>query len=403
MSKKLKSTITYAFVAIIYLGLMFLINILLVSPDTRESTYYYPTGSTYSDAPDGTELLYGLYQEIDLEPIRHNNPLLEEFMPEGGVDVIWHTSGLLFKYVEVEDIEIEWVDEYVHGGGRLVLVSNPPPELVSTTVRSDLEYRDNLMDYWMDKAGIYPVFRELKSISEGAGYFARARRMPAVFNQERGLGEVEEISTYVRHGIVQPVVYRLTSQSISEPGTRHFLRDTYGSIVVSMQYGEGQVWFVADPYIFSNLMLREADNAILAVNMILGTRNWSGRSVLFDEYHLGFTRTRTFSDAARTPVGKAIMYIGFIMAIGIACAGARFGPSRKVSTTVGVSQRAYVRALAGLWQGANARAVAADSLWKRYHNRKEVRRTGLADELDRMRKGNPREDDLIDLSRKLDK
>jgi hypothetical protein len=323
-------------------------------------------------------------------------------MPDGGVDVIWHTSGSMFKYVEVEDIELNWVDEYVHGGGRLVLISNPPPELSPTTAQSDIENKDALMDYWMEKAEIFPIFREVKSISEGAGYFSQTRRMPIVFRQDRGLGEVEEINTYVRHGIIEPVVYRFTSPDLTDTGARQFLRDSYGPVLVMYPYGFGQVWFVSDPYIFSNLMLREADNAVLAVDLVLGAKNWTGRSVLFDEYHLGFTRTRTFMDAARTPVGRAIMYLGFIMAIGIGCAGARFGPPRKSSVSIGVSQRAFVKALAGLWQGAGARAAAADSLWKRYHNKKDVRRNGLADELDRMRKGNPREDELIDISRKLD-
>ncbi|MCX6646097.1 MAG: hypothetical protein NTY09_07055 [bacterium] len=402
MSKKVKSTISYVVGAIIFIGVMFVINFFLVSPGASETTYYYPTGSTYSDSADGMELLFRLFGEVGLEPVRHNNPLLEEFMPDGGVDVIWHTSGSMFKYVEVEDIELDWVDEYVYGGGRLVLISNPPPELSPTTVQSDLEYRDELLDYWMEKADIYPIFREVKSISEGAGYFSQTRRMPIVFQQEQGLGKVEEINTYVRHGIVEPVVYRFTSPTVSNTAARHFLRDSYGSVLVMYQHGDGQVWFVSDPYIFSNLMLREADNAVLAVDLVLGTKNWTGRSVLFDEYHLGFTRTRTFTDAARTPVGRAIMYLGFMMAIGIGCAGARFGPPRKSSVSIGVSQRAFVKALAGLWQGAGARAAAADSLWKRYHNKKDVRRNGLADELDRMRKGNPREDELIDISRKLD-
>ena len=402
MSKKLKNTITYTVGIVIFLGAMFVVNLLLVGPNAGDESYYYPTGSTYSSGPEGAELLYKIFEGLELTPIQHRNPLLGEFMPEGGVDVIWHVSGGFLKNVPVEEIEIEWLDEYVHEGGRLVLISNPMAELSPTTVQSDLEYEDDLLDYWMEKANIYPIFRDLKSISSGSGIFEQTRRLPVVFSEERGLGEVEKINTYVRHGIVQPIVYRLTSQSISDSEARHFLRDSYGSVLVMYSQGSGQVWFVSDPYIFSNLLIQEADNAVLAVNLVLGTNDWSGRSVLFDEYHLGFTRTRTFSDAVRTPVGKAILYLGLILTIGIGCAGARFGPARKPTGSAGVSQRAFVSALAGLWQGANARAAAADSLWRRYHNRKEVRRLGFADELDRMRRGNPREDELLEIAQKLD-
>ncbi|MCK4721257.1 hypothetical protein KAU08_11380 [bacterium] len=402
MTEKTRQTILYVTGAVVFIGIMFAINLFLVKDESEEYTYDYPIGSTYSSGPDGAELLYRLFEGLGLEPVRHRYPLLEEFMPEDGTDVIWHVSGNSYGDPGFEDGEIDWVDEYVYGGGRLVLISNPPPERVATLPADDLDNSDSLLDYWLRKIDLYPIFRDINARAGSGSYFSNSRRLPILFNEYRGLGEVGEVNTYVRRGLVYPMVYRLTSKDISSGNARHFLRDGYGSVLVMLRHGSGQVWFVSDPYLFSNLLIQEADNAILATNLILGTRNWGGRSVLFDEYHLGFTRTRSLADAARTPLGRAIIYLGLLVALGLGVAGARFGPVRKSEGAVGVSQRAFVRALAGLWHGANARTAAADSLWKRYHTKKDVRRRGFSDELDLMRKGNPREDDLLDIARKLD-
>jgi hypothetical protein len=124
--------------------------------------------------------------------------------------------------------------------------------------------------------------------------------------------------------------------------------------------------------------------------------------IVFDEYHLGFYKTVTIIDAARTPVGISILYLGVVAALMLATAGARFGRARKGDIASGVSQRAFVGALAGLWLAADAHTAAADALWRRYHSRNSVRRKGLSEELDKMRKGDVKADELLETARKLD-
>jgi hypothetical protein len=75
---------------------------------------------------------------------------------------------------------------------------------------------------------------------------------------------------------------------------------------------------------------------------------------------------------------------------------------RKPRGAIGVSQRAFVKALAGLWFGANATTAAADALWRRYGSRQQIRRKGLDTKLDELRRSSPRMDELLEIAKRLD-
>jgi hypothetical protein len=238
-----------------------------------------------------------------------------------------------------------------------------------------------------------------------SGEMATPHRVPVEGKQiSPAIGPLGIVNTYERRTMIGPEVYRFSSLELPKADEAYLavIRDPYGVVVARVNHGDGTVWLVADPYLFSNLLIQEANNAPLAVSIAMSSRGGESAVISFDEYHLGYVQSRSLSDAARTPIGKAILFLGVVSALAIGTAGARFGRARKGIGPVGVSQRAFVQALAGLWQAADASTAAADALWRRYHSRSSARRRGLDEQLDSMRKGTAKVDELLEVARKLD-
>jgi hypothetical protein len=349
-----------------------------------------------------------LFSDLGFNVMRHRNPLLDEYINEDDVDVIWHASATgHINVVNSGEDEILWIDRWVREGGTLVLIDNP---IYNTSSASSGTYvggyseADDLIQHWLTRLEITSGIREITSLAGDKVDDTSDRRLPVgpSGKVDLALDPIRIVNTYKHSGLVRPFAYRFSMTRVRDDELQPVLRDPFGTVLVWARYGNGEVWLVSDPFMFSNLILDEADNAGTAVSVILSSRGGDNSTVLFDEYHLGFVQTRSIADAARTPLGRAILYLGVILALALGTAGARFGPVRKPPGAIGVSQRAFVKALATLWQGANATTAVADALWRRYGTRKLLRRRGLEETLDTMRRDKPRIDDLLDVARQLD-
>jgi len=378
---------------VLLIAIMTMVSLLVARP-TKNRYEGHPIGSTYSADPGGCELMYRLFNELGFNTYQHRRPLLNDKMPEDGVDIIWHNSAT----EPFGGDEIDWVTNWVAAGGTLVLVDNPLRQLTAggTSGVYGLQNEDRLIDHWLRLFDISSSTRDVTPLGGSGEYDKTPYRLSVRNRTEWELGIIDEVYTYKREGITSPMGADETES------LKVKLRDGFGSVVVVGKYKSGQVWFVSDPYIFSNMLLQDADNAVLAGSIAASARGGDFSSILFDEYHLGFTQSVTLADAARTPLGRGILYLCAVGVLAIAIAGARFGPVRQPKGAIGVSQRAFVSALAGLWQGANAVPAAADALWKRYGSRQGIRRKGLDRELDQMRTSRHKVDELLDISRKLD-
>jgi len=398
MKTRGRQTTRFIWTAAIIIGVLFVLNLMLAGSSGRRQYEGLPSGSTYSSDPDGAQLFYRTLEELGFETTRHRNPLLRSEIRKDSADVIWHSYGS----VPVGEDEIQWISEWVTEGGTLVLIADPLKQLAGSPELFSVEYDDILVEEWLGRFEITSNVQEVQPLADNSGLAMFPHRMIVGAPIDWELGETREIHTYKRRGLVNPVVYRFTMANTSERSPRSVIRDGYGTVLAWGSYGGGQVWVVADPYLFSNLLLKEADNSTAAISLVLGSRGGESARVLFDEYHLGFVQSKSLSDAARTPFGKGVLFLGLISVLAIGIAGARFGPVRKAPGAIGVSQRAFVKALAGLWQGAGASTAAADALWRRYGSRQGVRRKGLDTRLDEMRKSRPKPDDLLEIARKLD-
>jgi len=372
------------------------INFIAAKPEESNKRAGLPTGSTYSALYNGAEILYRLFDDLGFEVRRFHHPLDESYLDGDQVDVIWYTRGK----VPVTRQEMDWLDLWVLKGGTLILINEPDDAKEPAFGEFVYSREDQLIERWLDRFGMQSVLSDVIDI--GSRSVNRNVGLPAGPRSNTNLGNIGFVITYERNAASIPQVARFVQSQQTESNARRVIRDSHGTVVASLDWGEGEVWAVSDSYLFSNLLIREVDNAPVAVNMILESRGGEHSRILFDEYHLGFVRTRSISDAARTPVGRILIYLSIIGALAIGTAGARFGKPLRAQLSIGVSQRAFVKSLAGMWQAAGATSAVADALWRRYQSRRSVKALGLDIELDKMRKGRSTEENLLALARKLD-
>jgi hypothetical protein len=382
---------------------LFLLNVVFAGSSSEEYQTY-PRGSTYSDSPDGAKLLYLLLNRLGFETRQVRNPFETSYLQTGtDIDLIWHVSTSTAAYmsnVQVSKPEINWLNDWVSGGGTMVLVSDPPSPDLTTVEFQAVTPADPLLDYWLGKFNMEVVQRGVTSLSDiqtpGGHRLLVNVKMPSGMG-----GPVGVIHTYEKRQLGGAVAYRFAKLELEETDV-DVISDAYGVVLAKMKSGDGAVWLVADPYLFSNLLIQEAENAPLAITLAASARNGSRSRISFDEYHLGFVQSRTLADAARTPLGRAIMYIGALAALAVGTAGARFGRARAHGTAIGVSQRAFVEALAALWQGAHTSGAAAEALWRRYRSRSSAQRRGLDIQLENLKKSGATVEELMEVARKLD-
>ncbi|HEX9744677.1 MAG TPA: DUF4350 domain-containing protein [bacterium] len=352
-------------------------------------------GTTYSNAYNGAELTYNFLENMGYEPFRSRYPLDGSEYGMRDFDVLWHFQALM----EADEDEIDWIRDWVDKGGTLIIVGNSDEYMFSSLPLSAGLKLDNIQDDWFTEMDVESTTPELLGNSEDYDGDVQPHRLRVYIpDREWKFEGLDKVNTYIEEGPVDTKLFRMKQGSKLTP----YLWDAHGVIIGFAEYGRGKVWVVSDPMIFSNMLLQEEDNAALLVSMLMDERGRKKGRILFDEYHHGFFQTRGISDAVRTPFGKGLMYLAFVVALGIGSAGARFGRVRKVHGAIGVSQRAFVSSLAGLWQAAGATQTAADALYRRYRNRLNVRKSGYDLKLDEMRSEKGNVENLLDIARELD-
>jgi len=398
MGNHARNTVRIVIGVIAILAVAFVIILLLGSPKSSGSDWSQPVGSSFSTAPHGDRILYDLFGKLGFAVQRYHRPFGDRFLNGGDFDIIWHTR----TKVEVGEDEVSWIENWVKNGGTLVLVNSPDAEALLTSDYSAI-FQDRLLNYWLDKLKWQENVPEVNRIGHQTDLMVTSHRMPVKADRlANNYLKVDTLQTYIGSEYIAPVVYRYTREGTEDGDIVMLLRDLYGIVAAEYKYGNGSVRLISDPFIFGNLLIREADNSLFAVEIVSGTRGGEYPRILFDEYHLGYYQTRTLIDAARTPLGRAIIYLGIVTALAVGTAGAGFGIARSGSRTIGVSQRAFVRALAGLWLAAGATSAVADSLRRRYNRGLKSKTKWPNSALEGMRKEKPRVEELLEIARNID-
>ena len=124
--------------------------------------------------------------------------------------------------------------------------------------------------------------------------------------------------------------------------------------------GGGRVTLLADSRYLSNRELKESDAAQLIIPWLLADHP---RTVVVDEYHLGFTSGSTLPGATwrwlwSTPAGWAVLQLCIVGLICLGTMAVRFGPAREVVERRRRSPLEHVEALAAGLEGAGGADTA---------------------------------------------
>lgn len=117
-------------------------------------------------------------------------------------------------------------------------------------------------------------------------------------------------------------------------------------VVISFAQGDGRVILTALPQVFTNQGLKTDGQAELALNHITGTGAVS--AIWFDEWHHG-VRLETAAAGSwlqRTPAGRALLYVAFIIFVNLVLRGRIFG--RPVPLPQESSRRAPLEYISGI-------------------------------------------------------
>ncbi|MCS6938510.1 MAG: DUF4350 domain-containing protein [Roseiflexus sp.] len=270
--------------------------------------------STYSSAPDGALALYEWVRAMGYDARRlEYRPF--ELTDDDAVLVMLSPSEAISR-AHARDI-LEWVER----GGTLIFADDAP------TVFSQ---SDALLE----------ALKMRITVLTDTQMIERVPALQPVFDQP----PVRELTVRTRR--------TLTPQ-----------RDDYAPLfgapgqmlIAGMRIGNGYVYISATAHPFTNVGLRDPQNAALALNML--RRAPPGGRILFDEYHHGLTAPPSATDGLlTTPWGWAGVYVATATALFLLLGGRRFGravPLRE--ETARRSSAEYLDSMADLYQRGGKR------------------------------------------------
>lgn len=296
------------------IGLFLTLLIITIIAAVQNMQQPAPPLSSFSSEPNGAKALRLWLEELDYTIYQ---PLVSSFVPPKEANLIL----ILEPFVQITDDEWRLLDRWVDQGGTLVVAG----ERVATVV-AFRHYDMNLRLISPDDQALVPqtpLWRspvaEPAEVQAGA-YFQTSRR------------------DFVTHAAID-----------DKP------------VIISFKQGQGRVWLSATSFPFSNQGLKEAGNATFVLNM-LTTAN-DGGGVWFNEWHHGL-RARPdevlgpVGSLRYTSVGRALLYIGLVIFVGLILRGQQFG--RPVPLAETMTRRApleYITAIANLGRRAGHRTA----------------------------------------------
>lgn len=287
----------------------------------KEAEELVPDPSSYNPGGSGSMGFYLWLQAMGARARRWERPLAE--LP-GDATILW----VLRPTVPLEELEVQALEDWVRGGGVLVLaddtVSVPIPGM------------------WVGPlAGKF-------------GLQSRPGERPARLLPAFPSPYVEGVEAIEPEG-------RIRFQRKGSEGWAPLFADGEGDVVAVNRLGRGVVIALADPGIFSNARIETAGHARLAVNIVRAHRG--GGVVLVDEFHHGRGHQGALSRYFR---GSALPWMiaqaALAFLVLVVARGTRFGPPVPPPREERASGLEYAVALGDLCERAGARRTAAEAL-----------------------------------------
>ena len=180
---------------------------------------------------------------------------------------------------------------------------------------------------------------------------------------------------------LQPTVFTRNVErvALSEHATRvkvdsrtvtYHIGDEQAAILADAQVGKGRVVLLTDPYVVANNGIAEADNVMVALNLL--AERPPGR-IVFDEYHHGYGSMSTggglMSYFRGTPVPWMMAQAGLIAMLVVYSYGRRFGRPVPLRTERRTTNLEFVSSMANITRLAQASDLAMQNIYSEFRKR----------------------------------
>jgi len=280
--------------------------------------------SSYKSSPFGTLAFYTLLEESKLPVARFERPFTE--LKE-------HDPGTLFVISppdshSPDEKEFEAVNKWVESGGLLIII-------------------DREINITVGDANVRTENAESKS--------ALRALQPTPFTRNVERVALSEFATRVKVD--------------SRSATYHY-GDDQAAVLADAAVGKGRVILLTDPHIVANNGISDADNVILALNLL--TERPTGK-IAFDEYHHGYGASTVsggvISYFRGTPVPWMMLQAAFVTALIVYTRGRRFGRAIPLKRERRTTNLEFVSSMANITRLARATDLAMENIYSEFKKR----------------------------------
>ena len=306
--------------------------------DEQESQETEQTGSrsSYRSTPYGTMAYYTLLEQSGYKVTRFEKPFT--------------------KLEERTDL-------------RTLVIISPPPG----TVFQEEEF--TALNDWVAQGNLLIIIDREIFVEVGEAKISTARNAEEF--QARPLQP-----TLYSDGVENLKLSKFASRvTVESQATIYHYGDDKGAVLADTSVGQGRVLALTDPYVVANNGIAEADNVMLAVNLLSSAPDGA---IAFDEFHHGYGSGNAEGVMAYfegKPVKWMFWQMALIAALLIYTYGRRFArpvPLKRESRTTNLE---FVSSMANITRLAKASDVAMQNIYSDFRN-KLCRYSGLPTRVD---------------------
>ena len=280
--------------------------------------------SSYRTTPYGTQAYYSLLEEGHYPVTRFEKP-----------------------FTELQD----------HQPGTLVMIAIPP-----THNPGDEEFA--ALNKWVEAGGLLIIIDRVIDIRIGDANIQTERA--------DAKSQVHPLQPTRLTRNVQRLALSDQSQrvKVDSRAVTYHIGDDQAALLADAEVGKGRVVVLSDPHVVANNGIGEADNVMLAMNLI--NERPAGK-IAFDEFHHGYGASTTggglMSYFRGTPVPWMMAQAGLIAALVVYSFGRRFGrplPLRRERRTTNLE---FVSSMANITRLAEATDLAMENIYSEFRKR----------------------------------
>ncbi|HXF42099.1 MAG TPA: DUF4350 domain-containing protein [Pyrinomonadaceae bacterium] len=358
-------------------SLVLLNSISATTRDEMPDLESFPNRSTYNIGATGYSVFYSFLNSSSVtvsrweEPFEKLNKSLNIENPQTLVIV-----GRVRK--RITDDEIKHLLEWVNSGGRLVLIDREPYtqlqkvfEKKGLTILPDwsLHGFDPLDRYSM--IGNTPAAKPVQPVPYLLGINAvQTSKLFASVNYYSTQDHVNPQDDSPDNSSDDEILGIKENLDMSAYGMSERMilmkTDTHG-VFAEVKFGYGRIYFIGDPYIFSNAGISLADNARFG-RMFLASLP---KPLMFDEYHQGFAKgNKTIvSYFSNTPAIAIFFQVCVLAFVFVYSKSRRFSRPLPLKDKQRSAKTEYLAAMAGLSAKMGAYEIAIENIYGEFKKR----------------------------------